>query len=273
MMSYLTTEELKECQLGILDFIVEVCHQHQLHYFLNYGSLIGAIRHQGMIPWDDDIDLSMYREDYEQFAKIVKEMDHPRYRVLDFENTSWYFQNFMVVVDTDTVIEDDTRQQKQDTHVFVDIFPIDRFDDLAIIDKAHLYVTLRHLSYARKAAIQHGDAKWKDWARLIVWYALKPVNPRWFTKKISRLIERYQRPDGQYEAAIGVGKDRHKERVPAGTFRELMPTLFEGKYYNIPVNYDLFLRQMYGDYMKIPSIEEQQYSSHHLTVKWAKERK
>lgn len=272
-MTYLTPEEIKQCQLGILDFIAEVCQQHQLHYFLNYGSLIGAVRHQGFIPWDDDIDLSMYRDDYEKLAHIIKNMNHPRYRVLDFENTTWYFQNFMVIVDIDTIIEDDTRQQTHDTHVFVDIFPIDRFDDPVVIDKAHLYVTLRHLSYARKSAIQHGDAKWKDWGRLLVWYALKLVNPRFFTKKIAHLISRYQCPDGKYEAAIGVGKDRHNERVPAGTFRPLTTALFEGKYYNIPVHYDMFLKQMYGDYMEVPSLEEQQYSSHHLTVKWAKEKK
>ncbi len=71
-MQYLEKEEIKEIQLALLDYIDETCKKHDIPYFLSYGTMLGAIRHKGMIPWDDDIDISLYREDYERLLKILR---------------------------------------------------------------------------------------------------------------------------------------------------------------------------------------------------------
>lgn len=81
-MQYLEKKEIKEIQLALLDYIDETCKKHDIPYFLSYGTMLGAIRHKGMIPWDDDIDISLYREDYERLLKIIEEENHPRYKVL-----------------------------------------------------------------------------------------------------------------------------------------------------------------------------------------------
>lgn len=95
----------------------------------------------------------------------------------------------MVVVDKDTVIKNHVTRKPHDTSVFVDVFPIDRFNDTKVIKKAHLMVTLRQICYIQKQYIQYGDSKLKDFCRLIFWYALGAVNPRFFTKKIDKLIK------------------------------------------------------------------------------------
>ena len=86
MKQYLSKEELKNSQMNILKFIDRVCKENDIPYFVSYGTLLGAIRHKGFIPWDDDIDICLYREDYDRFLNIVKEMKDDRYQVLDYDS-------------------------------------------------------------------------------------------------------------------------------------------------------------------------------------------
>lgn len=267
-MEQLTKKELQKSQLGILKYIDRVCKENKIKYFIHYGSMLGAVRHQGFIPWDDDIDIGMYREDYETLRKIILEEQNERYGILDKDTSDWYFQNFMVVIDKNTVIKNHVTQKPHDTSVFVDVFPIDRFDDTKVIKKAHLLVTLRQICYIKKKYIQYADSKIKDFCRKTVWYLLRGVNPRYFTYKIDKLITKYSLPNGKYEAAIGVGKDGMKEVFPSGTFENLVEVPFEDMNVPIPEKYDLFLTQFYGNYMQKPSDEEIAYKSHLLKAYW-----
>ncbi|WP_368124243.1 LicD family protein, partial [Bacteroides thetaiotaomicron] len=88
-MQYLEKNEIKTIQLGILDYIDEICKKNDISYFLSYGTMLGAVRHKGMIPWDDDIDISLYREDYERLLKAIEEDQHPIYQVLSYDTSSW----------------------------------------------------------------------------------------------------------------------------------------------------------------------------------------
>ena len=268
MKQYLSKEELKDSQMNILKFIDRVCKENDISYFVNYGTLLGAIRHKGFIPWDDDIDICLYREDYDRFINVVKEMKDNRYQVLDYDSSDWYFQNFAVILDTDTVIEDHIKVEPHDTSVFVDVFPVERFDDVKVVDKARLLATLRVISYIQLQYVQYGDSKLKDFCRKIMWYLLRLVNPRFFGKRIDKLINKYRNPSGKYEGLIGCGKDGRKEVFPAGTYTELIEVPFEDMMVPIPKNYDEFLTQFYGDYMQIPSQEEIDYKSHGIKAYW-----
>ena len=91
-MQYLEKNEIKEIQLGILDYVDDICKKNNISYFLSYGTMLGAVRHKGMIPWDDDIDISMYRSEYDKFIQAVEKDQHPYYKILSKETSDWYFQ-------------------------------------------------------------------------------------------------------------------------------------------------------------------------------------
>ncbi len=109
-MKQLTIEDAKQIELEILDYIDTLCKKHNINYIINYGTLIGAVRHQGFIPWDDDIDLSMPREDYQRFINIFQK-EKSKYKLLSLETDKNYFNNFIKITDSTTKIID-TRNTK-----------------------------------------------------------------------------------------------------------------------------------------------------------------
>ncbi len=264
MKERLTVDELKNYELNILKFIDYICKKYNIKYFVSYGTLLGAVRHKGFIPWDDDIDVAMYREDYERFQRAVIEENNERYTILSKDNSDWYFQNFFVVIDKHTLLEDSVKRNRKDSNVFVDVFPIDKFNDLNFVKKAHLMVTLKHICFIKKKYIIHKDSRIKDFCRVVFWYLLAFVNPRYFTKKIEKLVEKYVDKNGIYEGAIGLDKTGMKEVFETGTYEELIELPFEDMMVPAPKNYDKILTQFYGDYMQKPSDAEIEYKSHLL---------
>lgn len=264
MKEKLTADEIKEYEKNILKFIGDVCKKYDIKYFINYGTLLGAVRHKGFIPWDDDIDISLYKDDYDRLKKAILEENNERYTVLDQDNCDWYFQNFYVVIDKHIMLEDNVKRNKNNSYLFVDVFPIYKFNDLNFVKKTHLMVTLKHISYVKKEYIIHKDSKIKDFCRVVFWHLLSLVKPRYFTKKINKLVDKYSLEDGVYEGSIGVGKTGMKEVFETGTYEELIELPFEDIIVPAPKNYDKLLTQFYGDYMQKPSDEQIAYNSHIL---------
>ena len=121
----ISLEQQKLISQEILDYIAEFCNKHNIRYYLAYGTLLGAVRHQGFIPWDDDIDIIMFREDYRKFLSLFRSN---RYHCLSFENDT-YYQSFSKIVDSKTAMVTDNMIPLEDLGVAVDIFPFDYLSD------------------------------------------------------------------------------------------------------------------------------------------------
>ena len=186
---YLSMDEIKSVELEILKYIHNFCIENDIKYFLNYGTLIGAVRHKGFIPWDDDIDICMFRKDYEKFIDLFSK-DDGIYKILSLETDDKYYNNFIKVINSKTKIEDERNYKTYDLGIFVDIFPIDSFDDLKLVEKTYKLESFKLLSFSKKENIQYGDSKLKDFVRLFFWMMLKPVSPRIFAKKIKEAVEK-----------------------------------------------------------------------------------
>ena len=98
MNKLLSIDEVKQTELSILDYIDSVCKQHNITYYLAYGTLLGAIRHKGFIPWDDDIDIYMPRKEYDKFIKLQADNKESQYSVLSMYNDSEYFYEFAKII-------------------------------------------------------------------------------------------------------------------------------------------------------------------------------
>lgn len=243
-------KELRQIQLAIMDDIHHFCQHNGIKYSLGGGTLIGAWRHQGYIPWDDDIDIYLMRSDYERFISEYKD-NCGRFKLLSPRHTKNYFYTFAKVVDTRTImLEDETAGYE--IGVYVDVFPLDYVtDDLRSRRRVFWW---KHLLYKiRRCKIS--KTQYLDSAVANFCYRHLPVSVGFIDWLIERYIHR-RKPSGT------VCEMCETERPLKGcysveAFSSTIDVSFEGRTYQSMVGYDEYLSNTYGDYMKIPPKDQQ----------------
>ena len=122
-------EEIKQRCLEILSYIDDICRKNEIQYYLAYGTLLGSVRHQGFIPWDDDIDICMTRENYYKFKKVIAEDKTTPFKLLYVDTEKDYTLPLPKVVDTRTSLSILSQKEKMKLGVFVDVFILDNVPD------------------------------------------------------------------------------------------------------------------------------------------------
>lgn len=247
-MRQLSLEEIKQLEIDILDYVVEICDKNNIKYFLSYGTLLGAVRHHGFIPWDDDIDLVMLREDYNRFLKIVEANSHPRYRVLAPKDKG-YFYTFSKVVDIKTSVVEEEVEQMPVNGVWVDIFPLDAVKSISSIHTKMCYL----LNKCRAASIYKEYPKEKGISYLS-WKICKLIGPRAFLALFETICSKNNNEHSYYLSVIS---NPYRNMFDRSIFEEALLLDFEGKQYKCPKEYDKLLTILYGNYMLLPKKEKQ----------------
>lgn len=264
-MKRMSKEELRATQIGILDFFANLCEENDINYFLTYGTLLGAIRHKGFIPWDDDIDVAMLREDYEKLILLYRTIKDCRYRFSCVENDRSCMYPFGKIIDEETVLYEAGKEGIK-IGVYIDVFvydnaPIDKVKRNKGFDKLDFYAHLRQYQLPMKKVAFSP----KRLCVLIFKWLIKVFLPRqFFTRKIVYSAKKYRKEDSNLVCDFTEPFYNKRWIVDKSLFTDLIFVEFENKFYKAPRDYDKWLRIQYGDYMKIPSVEEQKAKQHNI---------
>ena len=252
-MRLISVDEMKQIQVDILKDIHQFCEANNLHYTLIFGSLLGAIRHKGYIPWDDDIDIAMLRPDYEKFVASYSGKNGI-YHVYDYRNDADYHHPYAKVADTRTILEE--RTSMKDIGINIDVFPFDILFDTK--DECNQFIKKLD-GFKKKFRIKLVKPGKKNvwWKRILIRLA-KVTQIFWSMKKITEkeyeIVNTLSNENAKY---IGVAVDpeigpAYRTVYPRTMFEKFLKVPFDNEEFMVTAEYDAWLTQMYGDYMTPP---------------------
>ncbi|MBR1464051.1 MAG: LicD family protein [Prevotella sp.] len=241
-------DEHKAIQIEILQHVHDFCQSHGIQYTLAYGTLLGAVRHGGYIPWDDDIDIAMLRKDYDRFAE---EFNHNAgfYHFYDSRNDKDVNILFGKVADTRTMVIEGGNTKN--LGVAIDVFPIDdmcnTYDDSVKYHKSLRLLKVIDVMKCRK--VSEVRKLWKKIFFVIVklLFAWCPLHQ--LSLKLMTLYKYHHCPDSKY---VGWIYEMDKKITERRIWEEYISISFEGRHFVALKDYDTYLKSEYGDYMKLP---------------------
>lgn len=266
----ITKKEYKKFDLGLLKFLKDVCDKYKLKYYLAYGTLIGAIRHQGMIPWDDDLDVMMPREDFLKFEEIVGKGINSNYEVISTNTHPEFTAPLPKLVDNRTLlVQKYDFKERTELGIYLDIFILDgagnTYDEaVTTYKKAYKLYTNWRISdfklFPPHRNKLYGILRYMKYIK----YELRGVS--YYLDTVNNFDSKLSFYDSEYIATLSSGESDFKSNVwKKSDFGEGINVNFEGDLYLAPVNYDKLLKLEYGNYMQLPP-KEKQISNHNFAV-------
>ena len=263
-MKLLDFEDVKEIQLNILQNVHDFCMENDIIYFLDSGTLIGAIRHDGYIPWDDDIDICMTRNQYREFAAKFNKSSS-RYKLVNHDNNPAYPYEFAKIVDTETVLIENVSNPYK-LGINIDLFILDKVpNDEKILNKIDSQIKLLNIflqmKYFKVSSIGKSNRVFKIIATPFIYFIRLFYSVNFIIEKMLKIHSLYENCDSDYYAWTSNRFFDKKMIFKSEWFDEILVHKFENREFYIPVGYDEYLRTVYGDYLELPP--ENQRVTHH----------
>ncbi|MBP3203631.1 MAG: LicD family protein [Bacteroidales bacterium] len=258
-MKEIEIDEFRDILVDITEKIHQFCSQRGLRYFIGYGSLIGAVRHKGFIPWDDDIDLGMPRPDYEIFLKTFNGTFADT-EVIAPEINPHFYMPFANVYRKGTLLKEEIA-----THhgfpvgVKVDLFPIDGApaDDAQYRKRRSRIDQWIRILFYKNVLLSH---RWKKdkvlWFKTLVWkIAISPLSIPYIQRRIRALATANDFESSEYADKLSFPNPGNT-RVKRSVFEHYIDVEFEGHVFKAPRDYDVYQKAIYGDYLSLPPVSQ-----------------
>lgn len=267
MKELLDEKSIKSVLSEMLLYFKNYCEENGLRFYLCGGTLLGAIRHHGFIPWDDDIDLAMPRPDYEALLKTIQ--NHPldrRYKIVAYENNDLKYP-FMKLLDLSTTIESEYIKDDGTSSLWIDILPVDGMPS----DKKELKLIQDKLFLLRKklmlsmAKVGHGRSKIKSILKYFLVPYFRMRGAKNYCDQIMKIASKYPYSSSEYVGILTWGLYGEGERMRKTEFEKRCTVVFENSEYAAMSCWDTYLKGLYGDYMKLPPEDKR---IHHDMVVW-----
>lgn len=244
--------ELQRIERDLLRVFVEICEKHQLRYFLCGGTLLGCVRSNGFIPWDDDVDVDMPREDYERFLVVAKSELTDPFFLQTFRTDPGYFSGHAQLRNSLTAaLLEGEEEETYNRGIFLDIFPLDDIpSDSKMLKKfeRQLYILRTAILLGMPAAKKKKYRLKGRMLRIVCRLFVKAAGVWRLAEKYDALCKKYYDTGTDRFASIGVFTGRREVYWKKDLLAEVIPWEFEGLKVVIPANYDEILCSMYGDY-------------------------
>ena len=261
-MNYLSLKEIQDVNLELLIEFNEICKKNGLRYDLVGGSLLGAVRHKGFIPWDDDIDVNMPRPDYERFLNLSLKgnLDLPKNREVISNRNNTFARHFARYIRYDVKRESEYSSENDCPYIGIDIF----VEDGAYNNKLLYSIQIFRVKFWRRALLlslskPNMSSKGKNIAILknIFRPIFKSIGSYKIARHLDKICKEVKFENAKYVAAIN-GMYGEKEKWLK---QDMMPQIdleFEGRYFPGYKNYDIYLSNLYGNYMELPSEDKRE---------------
>lgn len=254
-------KKLKLVQLELMDEIDRICKNNDICYYIIGGTLIGAVRHKGFIPWDVDVDVAMPRPEYDRFKEICLDQLNKKFQYCDYMNVKNYDRPHAIVCVKNTKLisrTDALCPERKNLGIFVDVFPLDKVPDDEKEKKRHIREInrFRKLRYLR-IPYYTSSSSVKRFGRRMIKFLLSWMSINKLNERMDKCMRKYENQSCSVLSNMAGRYSYETESSEVLTFGKPVKLDFEGRKYNAPENYDKYLHHVYGDYMKLPPLEEQ----------------
>lgn len=264
-MNDLQLAKLHKVQLEIAMEVKKICEKHKIKYFLIAGTLLGAVRHKGFIPWDDDLDIGMLRKDYKRFLKIAIKDLNEKYYLETWERSSGYGLPFAKIRKNGTkYIEKNSKGVNCHPGIFIDIFPFDHVPDNRMQRfmhenslKLYQYIILELCNYNLSFDFKGIEGL----SYRLLKKSVKGLNIEKMKEKYEAISQKYNKNQTEHVVATGGSYGYKKETIKFAWVSQLDELEFEGQLFKVPKGYKEYLTYFYDDFMTAPP-KSKRYNRH-----------
>ena len=260
-MKKLSLKEIKKIEFELLKKFDSFCKENRIRYFLSNGTLLGAVKYGGFIPWDDDIDVLVPREDYERLITLFEDDD--RYKLFAYERNQKYRYPFAKFCDMTTRKEELNINNGVDLGIDIDVFPLDVWSNDLREAKKEARSIRKNMFFLGLTKLEKADSlhPLKRLVKRAVMVCCKMLGSTHFLKKIVKTSRKRTAGNEQYVGCKSWCIYGDREIVPVEVFSTAAELEFCGMTFPVPAGYDTYLRSLYGNYEQDPPLEKQQ--THH----------